>query len=231
MSARKVNMSKSKMNAEKKNMQYDNALQIWDIQNGLLLEFGIDLIDRSFTLGSTVDDRSFHELDVKLGILERNLDEKGVSGPITIKLNNGGGDVYTAWAMVSRIKSSPCEITVKAHGHIMSAATMIFAAADHRETSKYCTFMFHDVSLGYEGTGKNLQNIASQLSKEEQMYCEFLSENTKKNSLFWKKVLGSKRDVFFTAQEAVDIGLADNIFDKQSNKQLSKQTNKKRRTK
>ena len=207
---------KKRMSTEKKSMQYDNALQIWDIQNGLLLEFGIDLVDRSFTLGSSVDDRSFHELDVKLGILERNLDENGKAGPITIKLNNGGGDVYTAWAMVSRIKNSPCEITIKAYGHIMSAATMIFAAADVRQTSRYCTFMFHDVSLGFEGTGKNLQNISSQLSKEQSMYCEFLAENTKKNSLYWKKVLDSRRDVFFTASEAVEAGLADLIFDKQS---------------
>lgn len=197
---------------QKQAVAYDSALQIWDLQNDLLLSYGVDMVERSFSLKSQIDENSFNELDVKLSLLERNGDEKGKASPITIKLNNGGGDVYTAWAMVSRIRKSPCKIIVEAHGHVMSAATLIFAAGTIRKASKYCTFMFHEVQTGLDGSTSQFADLLKQLGREQSMICQHLADRSTKSVSFWKKVLAARKDVYFTTSEVKKLGLIEEIF-------------------
>jgi ATP-dependent protease ClpP protease subunit len=190
---------------------YDNALQIWSLQNDLLLDYGVDVVTRSFSLKSYIDDKSFNELDAKLSMLEKDGDLKKPA-PITIKLNNGGGEIYAAWGMVSRIKASPCPIYIEAHGHIMSAATMIFAAGKKRRASKYCTFMFHESQIGIDGKLSDVKNYTRHLDQEENMYSQFLADHSKKSLKFWKSVLGTRKDVYLTAKEVADFGLIEEVF-------------------
>jgi ATP-dependent Clp protease, protease subunit len=189
----------------------DTALGIWNAQNELLLDYGIDVIGRSFCLSKDIGEHTFAEIDAKLSILERDLDE-GSPRPITIKLNSVGGSIYDAWAIVSRIKSSPCPITMEAYGCVMSAATMIFLAGKKKRVSKYCEFMFHQSSIGLEGSINVIQNVLKSMGKEEEMYCTFLQENSKKSRLFWKKLINSNKDVFLTAEQVLKLGLAEEIF-------------------
>jgi len=186
------------------------AFHIWNMQNELILDYGIDPVSRSFCINKDIDHNSFAEIDAKLNILERDAGPDSL--PITIKINSCGGSIYDAWAVVSRIKRSPCTIKTEAYGAIMSAATMIFCAGAERSVSRYCEFMFHQASLGTEGTLSALQNILKSLAKEEDMYCKFLAENSKKSSNFWRKLLHSKKDVFLTAEQIIKLGIAKEIF-------------------
>lgn len=186
------------------------ALHLWNLQNELILDYGIDPVSRSFCINKDIDHTSFAEIDAKLNLLERDGGEE--HPPITIKINSCGGSIYDAWAIVSRIKKSPCVIKTEAYGAVMSAATMIFAAGAERSVSKYCEFMFHQSSMGVEGSLATLQNVLRSLSKEEDMYCKFLAEHSKKSSNFWRKLLHSKKDVFLTAEQVIKLGIAKEIF-------------------
>lgn len=192
-----------------KNVQ-ELAVHIWNMQNDLMLDYGIDTVNRTFCINKDIDHHSFQEIDAKLNLLER--DAGPDMAPITIKINSCGGSIYDAWAVVARIKKSPCVIRTEAYGAIMSAATMIFAAGTERAVSRYCEFMFHQASVGVEGPVHSIVNVINSLNREEKMYCEFLQENSKKSSNFWKKMLHSKKDVYLTAEQVVKLGIAKEIF-------------------
>ncbi len=190
----------------------DTAVQIWAAQNDLVLEYGIDVVGRSFCLSRDIDENSFAEIDAKLCILEREPYESERQ-PITIKINSVGGSVHDAWAIVSRIKRSPCPIITEAYGAVYSAATMIFAAGSTRRASKYCEFMYHSTSVT-EVTGQkhSVKSVLVSMEREEQLYCEFLEQNSKKSRRWWKKLLDSKKDVYLTAEQVLKLGVAEEIF-------------------
>lgn len=68
--------------------------------------------------------------------------------PITIIMNNPGGDWYHGMAIYDAIKSSPCECTIKVYGHAMSMGSIILQAADRRIMMPNARFMIH---YGYDG--------------------------------------------------------------------------------
>lgn len=70
------------------------------------------------------------------------------SKPITIVMNNPGGDWYHGMAIYDAISCSPCEITIKVYGHAMSMGSVILQAADHRIMMPNSRFMIH---YGYDG--------------------------------------------------------------------------------
>ncbi len=188
----------------------DTAIQIWTIQNELALEYGIDVVRRSFCISSDIDDTTFEVVDAKLNILERSLED---TSDITIKLNCLGGDVYNAWAIVSRMQSSPCNVNVEAYGTVMSAATMIFAAGKKRRVSKYCEFMFHQTQVSeMQGSLAAIETATESMKREERMYCRLLAENSKKSVQWWHKMLSLKKDIYLTAEQMIKIGLAEEIF-------------------
>lgn len=190
----------------------DTAIQIWAAQNDLLLEYGLDIVGRSFCISRDVDENSFAEIDAKLCILERETTGSNQQ-PITIKINSCGGSVHDAWAIVSRIKRSPCPIITEAYGAVYSAATMIFASGSTRRVSKYCEFMYHAASVS-DVTGQKhaIKSVVTSMEREETVYCSFLKENSKKSRRWWKKLLDSKKDVYLTAEQVLKLGVAEEIF-------------------
>lgn len=188
----------------------DVAIQIWTAQNELLLTHGIDVSKRTFAISGDIDEHSFAVVDAKLAILERDSEDPQ---PITIKLNCLGGDVYNAWAIVSRIQASPCPIYIDAYGTVMSAATMIFLAGKKRRVSRYCEFMFHQTQVSeMQGSLSQIENATKSMKREEEMYCKFLSENSKKSVQWWKKMLSLRKDIFLTAEQVIKLGIAEEIF-------------------
>lgn len=188
----------------------DAALAIWQLQTDILMAHGVDLVNRSFCINENIEQKLFETVNAKMAMLERSLGDSEL--PITIKLNSGGGDVYTAWAIVSRIKSSPCEVIVEAHGCVASSATMILMCADVRRASKYCTFMIHEASVEVGGKLSEIKDSVEEWKKEEKMYTDFLVKYSKKNRIFWTKVLQLKRDLYLTAPELLKLGIIDEVF-------------------
>ena len=69
--------------------------------------------------------------------------ESSNSEPITIILNNTGGEENDGLAIYDTIANSPCEVTVKVFGSCMSMASVILQAADRRVMSRNSRIMIH----------------------------------------------------------------------------------------
>lgn len=95
-------------------------------------------------------DHAMAEQTIKALHILDNIDADSRKGekPITIIMNNPGGDVYHGMAIYDAIKSCKNHVTVKVYGHAMSMGSWILQAADHRIMTVNSRIMIH---YGYDG--------------------------------------------------------------------------------
>ena len=98
-----------------------------------------------------------------LHILE-SVAERG-EDPITIIMNNPGGDWYHGMAIYNAIKSCKNHITIKVYGMAMSMGAIILQAADERVFADDAEFMIHYGTDGYHGHSKIFEKWAEQSKK------------------------------------------------------------------
>ncbi len=62
-------------------------------------------------------------------------------------ISSGGGDVFEGLSIAALIHALPMKTTMHNIGQVDSVATVIFASAQNRISSKEASFMFHGVSM------------------------------------------------------------------------------------
>lgn len=134
--------------------------------------------------------------------------------PVDVVMDNPGGDVYHGLAIYDAIRMSPCEVTVKARGYAMSMGSIILQAADRRLMSPNAVQMIH---YGTDSITHHAKTVAVRAREGERindwMELMYLARIHEKRPSF---TLGQLKemlafDKFLTAQESIDLGLADEI--------------------
>ncbi len=137
------------------------------------------------------------------------------SEPITILMNNIGGDEYHGFAIYDAIRACKSPVTIVAMGHAMSMGSIILQAADERVMAPTASQMIHYGTWGIHDHAKTTQQWAKEGQRidkwMEQMY---LTKIREKHPDFKLKALEKMLnfDTFLTAQESIDLGLADKIL-------------------
>ena len=135
--------------------------------------------------------------------------------PITILMNNIGGDEYHGFAIYDAIKLCESHVTIRVFGHAMSMGSIILQAADSREMAPTSRQMIHYGTWGIVDHAKTTQKWAKEGEKidkwMEQMY---LAKMKEKNPHFTLARLQRMldHDTFLTAKESVEYGLADKVI-------------------
>lgn len=134
--------------------------------------------------------------------------------PITIQMNNLGGDYLHGMAIYDAIRACKCNITIIAYGYCCSMGSIIFQAGDHRVIAPHCVMMIHDGTDSFSGSAKSFENWAEYGKVTRQkMYDIYLARiKAKKPRSQWtlKKVEDlCSHDTIYLAEQAVDLGLAD----------------------
>jgi ATP-dependent Clp protease protease subunit len=141
-----------------------------------------------------------------LAVLEEQSNE-----PITIYISSGGGDWYAGMAMYDRIRASKCHISTLAVGEAMSMGSILLQAGDVRCASPNTTIMIHD---GYEDNGMQTpsgnDNLAKHSKQLRSMMYEIYASKSSHPVNYWKRTC--KKDKFYTAEEALKVGLIDKIL-------------------
>lgn len=101
----------------------------------------------SFYLSGSIEEPSEY---VAWFEIMRNASENDV---IQLHINSYGGDLFTAIQFLRAIADTPAHVICSVEGACMSAATMIFLAADTFEVSEHSMFMFHNYSSMTHGKG------------------------------------------------------------------------------
>ena len=126
----------------------------------------------------------------------------------------GSADDMMAIYDMMRITKINRDIETIGMGKIMSAGTLILAAGTRgkRKIMKNCRVMIHAVSAGSMGTIHNLQNEMEEIQNIQDAYITALCAETLLTKRQLKKMLDQKVNVYLTAEEAVEYGLADEVI-------------------
>jgi ATP-dependent Clp protease protease subunit len=132
---------------------------------------------------------------------------------ITLIVNSSGGDLHHAFALVDCMVRSKVPVHTLGLGEISSAGLLIFmaGASGHRLITRNTMIMSHQWSGTFEGKMHELvsaqQDLAQTTHRMMQHYlkCSHLSEQEINSHLLCAS------DVYLTADQAVQMGIADRI--------------------
>ena len=137
------------------------------------------------------------------------------SEPITVLMNNVGGSEYDGFAIYDSIKTCKSLVTIKVFGHSMSMGSIIFQAADVRIMALTSRQMIHYGTWECGGHAKTAQKWSQEGLKidkwMEKMYMAKIHEKMPEYTIEQLRAL-LDHDTFFTAQESVAMGLADQVL-------------------
>ncbi len=96
----------------------------------------------------------------------------------------------------------------------MSAGVLLLAAGTNgtRKIGKNCRVMIHSVIGGNHGSLHNMVNEMEAIEQLQEMYCDALISETKMTRKQLKSMLERKVNVYLSAEEAVELGIADIII-------------------
>jgi ATP-dependent Clp protease protease subunit len=133
---------------------------------------------------------------------------------LTLYINSTGGDLYSALALVDIMKSSAHPIRTITIGSAMSAAFLIAVSGTRGEryAGKNASFMCHQFTENTEGKYHDLKATMKGNEISNEMMVAVLKEATGLAPSVIKKKLLPASDVYLTPQEAIDIGVVDNLL-------------------
>jgi len=146
-------------------------------------------------------------------ITYENIDRKE-SKILTLYINTTGGDIYSAFALIDVMRNSHHPIRVIGIGAVMSAGFMIFAAGTQGEryAGRNTSFMCHQYSDNL--TGKH-HDLKASMKDGELMNAKMVQLLKDASGLAPSKIkakLLPASDVYLTADEVLELGIADHIL-------------------
>ena len=132
---------------------------------------------------------------------------------LEVSINSFGGSVFTALSIYSLLQAHKGAITFRVDGVAMSAATIITSVPNARVVMpKGSMMMIHKVSSIALGNSDDMRKAADDMDKLEENIIGIYAEKTGKSADEIREKVNA--ETYFTAREAVDFGLADEIDEK-----------------
>jgi ATP-dependent protease ClpP protease subunit len=125
-------------------------------------------------------------------------------------INSFGGDLFTAIQFLRVLSETDALVVVSIEGACMSAATLLFLAADQVEITPHSSIMLHDYSSGTYGKGGDIhRQILHERKWSEnlfrEVYEDFLSPDEISSMLNGKEIWLDSDDVMERMQKRADI--------------------------
>jgi len=135
--------------------------------------------------------------------------------PIEFYISTYGGnadDMFALYDIMNYVKKSSSIQTIGL-GKVMSAGVLLLSAGTRgeRRIGQNCRVMIHNVMGGTAGSLPNLANELSAIEQLQEDYVSALVENTKMTKKQLRKMLNEKVNVYLSAEEAIELGIADII--------------------
>lgn len=145
-------------------------------------------------------------------LVYENLDTKEKT--LTLYVNSFGGDLYQALALIDLMHSSKHSIRTIAVGSVMSAAFLIFTAGTkgQRYLAANAGIMCHQFSGSADAKFHDLKAEMKENELLNQKMVDILKQATGLTPARIKSKLLPASDVYLTAQEALDLGIADHLL-------------------
>jgi ATP-dependent protease ClpP protease subunit len=132
-----------------------------------------------------------------------------MSGPINLRINSPGGDVFAARAIQAAMEAHDGEITAYVDGYAASAASLIAVAADRCVMASGAFMMIHKAWTIGMGNADDMFATAALLEKVDGSLAETYAAKAGGPASIFADLM--RAETWFTAQEAIDAKLADEI--------------------
>lgn len=134
---------------------------------------------------------------------------RAMSGPITLRINSPGGDVFAARAIQAAMEAHDGEIVAHVDGYAASAASLVAVAADRCVMASGSFMMIHKAWTIGMGNADDMLASAELLEKIDGTLAETYAAKAGGDAAVYAELM--RAETWFTAQEAVDAKLADEI--------------------
>ncbi len=168
------------------------------------------LKDREIFLTEEINAQTSNELIKQLMYLERQDSESEV----TIYINSPGGEVISGLAVYDYIGMMKAPVRTVCIGTAASMGAILFLAGAKRQMLPHTRLMIHDPSYSHNDIGgrksHEIQHELDKLNETREALARIISEKTSRSIDEIYKVTAD--DTFYSAQEAIDFGLATEIL-------------------
>lgn len=134
--------------------------------------------------------------------------------PLTLYINSTGGSLNDSLGLIDMMRVSKCPIVTIGVGSICSAAFMIFSSGQKgkRFIAKNTSIMCHQYSDGIEGKHHDIKSRFKEVELMNTRMINILKENTGLDTRTIKSKLLNATDVWLTAEELIELGVADGFI-------------------
>ena len=168
--------------------------------------------ERIIFLGTAIDSDVANIVTSQLMYLE-SVDSES---DIKLFVNSPGGSVVDGLAIYDVMNWVNADVATYGMGMAASMGSILLSsgAKGKRFALPHSRVMIHQVSSGMQGQCADLEIAVREAKKHQDELYKILSDNTGKS--FEQISIDADRDCWFTAQEAVDYGLIDEIIKKKN---------------
>lgn len=130
---------------------------------------------------------------------------------ITMYINSPGGSVIDGLALYDVMAAVSCPIRTVCVGMAASMGSLLFAAGNERDILPHAKVMIHDpLTTGISGSALSVEEAGRRLMETREITASILAGHT--GHTIEEVYEKTKKDSYFSAQEAVAWGLADRII-------------------
>ena len=132
--------------------------------------------------------------------------------PIQMYIDSYGGAVYQCFGLLGVMDKSETPIHTIVTGAAMSCGFMILISGHKRFAYELSTPLYHQVSSGFRGKVQDLEESLEQTKKLQKTIEDITLKRTNIPKKKLTQVLKNKVDWYMTAQEALGLGVIDEIL-------------------
>ena len=180
-------------------------------------ERSYDIFSRLFNerivfLGDEVNSDTASLVIAQLLFLESEDPDKDIS----LYINSPGGSVTAGMGIYDTMQYIKCDVSTICVGMAASMGAFLLAggAKGKRMILPNAEVMIHQPSGGAQGQATEIQITAEWILRTKKNLAKILAENC--NQPFEKVLADTERDYWMTAEQALEYGLVDHIFQKRT---------------
>lgn len=133
----------------------------------------------------------------------------GATGPLDVHINSYGGSVADGIAITNAIRDHQGPTRTIVDGMACSAASVIMQAGAERIVQPGAMVMIHDASSSVMGNAADMAKAAEELDKHSDNIAGIYARRAGGTPGQWRDAM--KAETWYTADEAVEAGLADKV--------------------
>ena len=170
--------------------------------------FSLLLRERIIILGTPINDHIANLTVAQLLFLAREDPAK----PIRMYINSPGGQVYAGMAIYDTMQQVDCPVSTVAVGFTASFGTVLLTAGTKgmRYALPNATIHMHQPLGGTQGQASDIAIQAQEILRLRTTLNEILAHHT--GQLVTKIEEDTDRDLYMTAQQAMEYGLVDEVL-------------------